>query len=73
MNTSHQPEKEQMCSELQGLLQHFDSIYSNQDLDSIKPDEIYHFQEEMTKTLSNSISKSRVKSRRQGRGDVGVR
>jgi len=41
------------------LLQHFESLYSDRDLDSIKPDEIYHFLEQMTKTLSKSTRRLR--------------
>ncbi|MCX5814755.1 MAG: site-specific integrase [Proteobacteria bacterium] len=41
------------------LLQHFDSVFSDRDLDSIKPDEIYHFLEQMTKTLSKSTRRLR--------------
>lgn len=41
------------------LLQHFDSVFSDRDLDSIKPDEIYHFLEQMTKTLSRSTRRLR--------------
>ncbi|MCX5815188.1 MAG: site-specific integrase [Proteobacteria bacterium] len=41
------------------LLQHFDSLFSDHDLDFIKPDEIYHFLEQMTKTLSKSTRRLR--------------
>jgi integrase/recombinase XerD len=41
------------------LLQHFDSLFSGRDLDSIKPDEIYHFLEQMTKALSRSTRRLR--------------
>ena len=41
------------------LLQHFDSLFSDRELDSIKPDEIYHFLEQMTKTLSRSTRRLR--------------
>ncbi len=33
------------------LLQHFESLYADRHLDSIKPDEIYHFLEQMTGDL----------------------
>ncbi len=41
------------------LLQHFDSVFSDRDIDSIKADEIYHFLEQMTKTLSKSTRRLR--------------
>ena len=41
------------------LLQHFESLYSDRDLDSIKPDEIYHFLGQMTKALSRSTRRLR--------------
>jgi len=41
------------------LLQHFDSLFSDRDLDFIKADEIYHFLEQMTKTLSKSTRRLR--------------
>ncbi len=40
-------------------MQHFDSVFSDRYLDSIKPDEIYHFLEQMTKTLSKSTRRLR--------------
>jgi integrase len=40
-------------------LQHFESVFSDRNLDSIKPDEIYHFLEQMTKTLSRSTRRLR--------------
>jgi len=41
------------------LLQYFDSLFSDRDLDSIKADEIYHFLEQMTKTLSKATGRLR--------------
>jgi integrase len=41
------------------LLQHFDSIFSDRDIESIKADEIYHFLEQLTKTLSKSTRRLR--------------
>jgi len=41
------------------LLQHFDSLFSDRDLDSIKADEIYHFLEQTTKCLSKSTRRLR--------------
>jgi len=41
------------------LLQHFDSFFSDCDLDFIKPDEIYHFLEQMTRDSSKSTRRLR--------------
>lgn len=41
------------------LLQHFDSLFSDRDLDSIKPDEIYHFLERMTHDSAKSTRRLR--------------
>ena len=41
------------------LLRHFEALFSDRNLDSVKSDEIYHFLEQMTKTLSKSTRRLR--------------
>jgi len=41
------------------LLQHFDSLFFGHELDSIKPDEIYNFLEQMAKSLYKSTKRLR--------------
>ena len=41
------------------LLQHFESLYADRHLDSIKPDEIYHFLEQMTGGSARSTRRLR--------------